>query len=403
MQSAEDFDSTSSIPVFGSAVTQSKLQQQQQTLNNESGGMEKLVTPPQPVANGESDTSGVKKTDDHVGNGTGESHHGKTNGNGKHDQPEAGTIPPTDGNAQDNGHHVQEATSNSIEKTSDHDAPAVLSSDSVATATPLATSTIEPVVVAEPEPSSSTPADVPAEPSTVAAPVPASASQTSVVPEMGTPERPSQSPRSKRKSPAISTPPTRHSARGRKTASPASKNDDDDATNVPTADLDEPSPSAKRPKRQAVTSTKETTVISTEQNAVLDASLTDEVNNPTNSEVADADEEKTTSAKNTPSPRKGARGSANAGRKRGASSSPPVSAAKKSKASPRGKKSIASNAEQNMDVDDAGEQPAVTSEQEAVQTPTKKARTSGTRKTSDSTSTTPESSGEYARKLRPRK
>ena len=198
MQSTEDFDSTSSIPVFGSAVTQTKLQQQQQTFNNESGGMEKLVTPPQPVANGESDASSAKKTDDHVGNGTVESHHGKTNGNGdandghvngKHDQPEAGTIPPAESNAQGNGHHVEEATSKPIEKTSDHDAPAVLSSDSAVTATPTAPSTIDPVVVAEPEPSSSTPAetaDVPAEPSTVAA------SQPSAVAEVGTPERPSQ-------------------------------------------------------------------------------------------------------------------------------------------------------------------------------------------------------------------
>jgi len=44
---------------------------------------------------------------------------------------------------------------------------------------------------------------------------------------------------------------------------------------------------------------------------------------------------------------------------------------------------------------------AATSESEPVQTPPKKARTSGNRKTP--TSTTPESPGEYVRKLRPRK
>ena len=84
------------------------------------------------------------------------------------------------------------------------------------------------------------------------------------------------------------------------------------------------------------------------QSPIVEASTVDEVHHPASSEEAPAaaDEEKTT--KKTPSPRKGARGSANAGRKRGASSSPPVSAAKKTKASPRGKKSITSNDEQNM-------------------------------------------------------
>jgi len=45
----------------------------------------------------------------------------------------------------------------------------------------------------------------------------------------------------------------------------------------------------------------------------------------------------------------------------------------------------------------------VTTTSETVQTPPKKARTSGNKKTPTSASTTPESSGEYLRKLRPRK
>jgi hypothetical protein len=44
---------------------------------------------------------------------------------------------------------------------------------------------------------------------------------------------------------------------------------------------------------------------------------------------------------------------------------------------------------------------AVSNETETVQTPPKRARSSGNRKTP--TTTTPEPSGEYARKLRPRK
>jgi hypothetical protein len=61
-----------------------------------------------------------------------------------------------------------------------------------------------------------------------------------------------------------------------------------------------------------------------------------------------------------------------------------------------------------MDVDKTqGNEPttttATTNESESVQTPPKKGRTSGTKKTPTSASTTPESSGEYIRKLRPRK
>ena len=119
----------------------------------------------------------------------------------------------------------------------------------------------------------------------------------------------------------------------------------------------------------------------------------------------DADEGK--SNKKTPSPRKGGRAS-NAGKKRAASSSPaPASASKKTKATPKGKQSVTSTEEQKMDVDntEANNPPAPvsTSESEPVQTPPKKARTSGTKKTPTSASTTPEASGEYARKLRPRK
>jgi hypothetical protein len=147
--------------------------------------------------------------------------------------------------------------------------------------------------------------------------------------------------------------------------------------------------------------------------------LIDEGNEPQDQEDAaaapasddnDADEGK--SKKKTPSPRKGGRASS-AGKKRGASSSPPASASKKTKATPKGKQSVTSSDEQKMDVDNtegnnppAPDVPTVavsTSESEPVQTPPKKARTSGTKKTPTSASTTPEAGGDYVRKLRPRK
>jgi len=142
----------------------------------------------------------------------------------------------------------------------------------------------------------------------------------------------------------------------------------------------------------------------------IGGSSTEEVNDPTDhdaipSDVDDDYDVKSKTKKKTPSPRKG-RASTSAGAKRGASSSPSVGASKK----PKGKQSITLNDEQPMDVDNVQGNEATatpvtavpTSESEPVQTPPKKARTSGNKKT-PTTPTTPESSGEYLRKLRPRK
>ncbi len=148
----------------------------------------------------------------------------------------------------------------------------------------------------------------------------------------------------------------------------------------------------------------------------IGGSSTEEVNDPTDLDAipSDVDDDYNVTSKTkkkTPSPRKG-RASATGGKKRGTSSSPSVSASKKPKTTPKGKKSITLNDEPPMDVDNVQGNEATatpdiavaTSESEPVQTPPKKARTSGNKKTSTPTTpTTPESSGEYLRKLRPRK
>lgn len=54
MHSVDDYEPSSSTAVFGSTVSQTKLQQQQQS-TNDIGGSEKLVTPPQPVVNGQNE------------------------------------------------------------------------------------------------------------------------------------------------------------------------------------------------------------------------------------------------------------------------------------------------------------------------------------------------------------
>ena len=140
------------------------------------------------------------------------------------------------------------------------------------------------------------------------------------------------------------------------------------------------------------------------------SSSTEEVVDPTDHDAIpsdvenDADVIEGTTKRKAPSPRKGARASTSAGRKRGASSSPSVSPAKKTKVSPKGNKlATSSNDEQQMDVGTTTEVNDATapSETETVQTPPKNPRTSGNRKTP--TATTPEPSGDYVRKLRPRK
>ena len=151
MQSVEDFDPTSSTPVFGSGVSQTKLQQQQQP-TNDLGGSEKLVTPPQPVANGQSDPTNEKKAEN-LENGTAPSHH--TNGadssevhlNGKHsstkehDKPSEPAIPTS-------------TVADPVEKTSQPDSSSTPSTGPVAS---LSSSNVDSAAAAaEPEPALTT-------------------------------------------------------------------------------------------------------------------------------------------------------------------------------------------------------------------------------------------------------
>jgi hypothetical protein len=72
IQSVDDFDPSSSTAAFSSTVSQTKTQQQP---TNDHGETEKLVTPPQPVVNGQNDTTNNKNSDN-LGNGTTESVNG---------------------------------------------------------------------------------------------------------------------------------------------------------------------------------------------------------------------------------------------------------------------------------------------------------------------------------------
>lgn len=95
IHSTEDFDPTSSTPIFGGSVSQTKIQQQQQPIND-LGGSEKLITPPQPVVNGQNETTN-SKTSDNLGNGTTESvngNHPTTDSTAEHVNGQNGdTIP----------------------------------------------------------------------------------------------------------------------------------------------------------------------------------------------------------------------------------------------------------------------------------------------------------------------
>ena len=145
IQSAEDFDPTSSTPVFGSAVSQTKLQQQQQP-TNDLGGSEKLVTPPQPVPNGQNESTN-EKNGENLENGTASSHH--TNGgdasevhvNGKdHDKPAEEAIPTS-------------TVSDPVEKTSQNESSSTPSTEPVAN---LSSSNVDSSTTAEPEPALTT-------------------------------------------------------------------------------------------------------------------------------------------------------------------------------------------------------------------------------------------------------
>lgn len=97
IHSAEDFDVSSSTPIFGGTVSQTKIQQQQQP-TNDLGGAEKLITPPQAVVNGQNEATNGK-TSDNLGNGTTESvngNHPATDSTAEHLNGQNGDANPTE-------------------------------------------------------------------------------------------------------------------------------------------------------------------------------------------------------------------------------------------------------------------------------------------------------------------
>jgi hypothetical protein len=131
IHSVDDYDPSSTTPVFGGAVSQTKLQQQQQPIND-LGGADKLATPPL-VVNGQNETTNNKNSDN-LGNGTTESVNGKTatddstnvHVNGQSKKTTVDAIPPINATTKDNVNPAEESISASgapdpVEKASQND------------------------------------------------------------------------------------------------------------------------------------------------------------------------------------------------------------------------------------------------------------------------------------------
>jgi len=140
IQSVDDIDPTSSKSVFGSTLSQTKIQQP----TNDLDGAEKLVTP---IVNGQNDTTN-NKTSDNLGNGTTQSVHGNSSTtdsigahvNGKNEKPTEETV--------------STSAADSTEKSSQHDALPTSSNESTGNVTSTTS------VPTEPEPALSTTTDV---------------------------------------------------------------------------------------------------------------------------------------------------------------------------------------------------------------------------------------------------
>jgi len=163
IQSVDDFDPSSSTTVFGSAVSQTKTQQQQQPIND-LGGTEKLVTPPQPVVNGQNDTTNNKNSDN-LGNGTTQSVNGNNSTtdstdvhvNGQNENPSAETISSTTDNVNSAEESVSKSgTSDSIENLSQKDPLPASSNEPTDTVTSTAPPPVDTPAPTEPEPALST-------------------------------------------------------------------------------------------------------------------------------------------------------------------------------------------------------------------------------------------------------
>lgn len=305
MQSVDSFEPSSSTPVFGSAVSQTKLQQQQ---SNDAEATEKLETPAA-VVNGQNDTTS-NKTSDNIGTDNTESTSESTGANdatevhvnGQHEKSTVDAVPSVDSTNKDTVTPAEETTSTAttapepVEKTSEEETALSTPAESTDNATSTTASLSTAAPVAEPEPA----ADV-AKPELAAtnvdnAPsaevtatsndsVPASstAPEATAVADSATPERKGkvsvfcllstisiyynfilkQSTRGKAKSPAVTTTPTRQSTRARKPITTTSNDEEEEqeAEEVQAPAPSQKTPTPKRGRRQAATPAKDTTEV----------------------------------------------------------------------------------------------------------------------------------------------
>ncbi|CAF0845014.1 unnamed protein product [Rotaria sp. Silwood1] len=372
MQSVDEFTPSTTEPVFGSGlVSQTKTQA---STNNENSDNEKVAPSSESVTNGPNDTT---NDTENATNGTENTTNSTTES--VTENIDAGDSTAVHGNSQS-----EKPTVETMNETKPTEEPIpVEKSEQVELTVPSTT---------EPEPVLSTSIDTTNEGSSTTidtAPPPAieaAAATTTTndnVPEVPKPsdsettEPKSKTPRSKPKTSVVSTTPTRHSARGRKTASSSSTNIEENQTNddtgaTTTTTTTNQNESSKRIKRQAATIAKDAITASNQPNSTSGSSIADDGNDqdviPSD---GDEDDDVTGNKSKKSSP---------TGRKKRRASASPTSVTKKTK----GKNSITSTS----NIDNEGKK---------VQTPPKRARTSSPKKTPEPPSE------EYVRKLRPRK
>ncbi|CAF3378943.1 unnamed protein product [Rotaria sp. Silwood1] len=367
MQSVDEFTPSTTEPVFGSGlVSQTKTQA---STNNENSDNEKVAPSSESVTNGPNDTT---NDTENATNGTENTTNSTTES--VTENIDAGDSTAVHGNSQS-----EKPTVETMNETKPTEEPIpVEKSEQVELTVPSTT---------EPEPVLSTSIDTTNEGSSTTidtAPPPAieaAAATTTTndnVPEVPKPsdsettEPKSKTPRSKPKTSVVSTTPTRHSARGRKTASSSSTNIEENQTNddtgaTTTTTTTNQNESSKRIKRQAATIAKDAITASNQPNSTSDDGNDQDVIPSDGDEDDDVTGNK--SKKSSPT-----------GRKKRRASASPTSVTKKTK----GKNSITSTS----NIDNEGKK---------VQTPPKRARTSSPKKTPEPPSE------EYVRKLRPRK
>ncbi|CAF3605660.1 unnamed protein product [Rotaria socialis] len=434
IESVDTFEPSSSTPVFGGEVSQTKLQQQQPSKDVEES--EKLVTPSVAVVNGQTDstknkTSGntAESAQEHPRkNGTTDEHVNEQNKSATVD-----TIPLVESPSDDNPAGEFNATSgasDSVDKSSQKESTSVLADEQKINVAPPAVSPTNDVSApTEPETALSISVDEvkedvsstattnvehapPTGPSVATtsedtSPVAASTAETIVQVDSASSEPKVRTPRGKAKSPVISTPPTRQSTRARKPVTSTNKDETETTEDITPTKTNQKPPTSTRGKRQAATTPKDTK----QTTPTAGSSSTEKVQNKPEKETVRSDVEdhgdSTKDKTKTPTLRKGTRTTpVSTVQKREASPSPSPSpspsVSKKQKATPKGRKYTTKDDNEKMDVvNEKGNKAVTTIETENPQTPPKKPRTSANKTTP--TSKTPESNEEYMRKLRPRK